>query len=286
MTYATFIDDLRNAVGDIETLTQDKWDGDAVTVAFRTSHRPILDSSYQFYVADTLKTETTDYSLNPDSGIFTAVSAPASGTKNVKADYKYVFLRDDEYITIINKVLRRWRRKIWVESTNEATLNSVADEDEYNLDSISTNIIWLVNAWFKKSTDTEWSAVGRDHNWEYWPESNKLIIRPSFSSADYDLRFRYLATYNLNSTTASTFEPNAKYHGAIMQACISEYWERFASYLLRNTESFSKEMTFHPAAQVMQQSLNLRKLADVELGLVKPRWPESQIRNVIEGITS
>lgn len=286
MTYQTFIDDLRLAVGDLETLTQDKWDGDAATTLFRSSHRPILDDSYEVSISDVLKTETTDYTLNKDTGILEFVSAPASGTKNVKNNYKYAFLRDDEYITIINDVLKRWRRKIWVESVNETTFNSVADADEYDLDSISTNIIWLINGWFKTSSATEWVAIGRDRNWEYWPESNKIILRPSFATADYDLRLHYLATYNLGSTVGSTFEPNAKFHSAIRKACLAEYWERFASYLLRNTESFSKEMTFHPASEIMKQALQLRKLADVELALIKPRYPESQIRNVIGGITS
>src|SRR4030042_1802453 len=194
MTYSAFIEDLRLAVGDIETLTQDKMDGDASTVAFRLSHRPILDDSYDVYISDVSKTETTDYTLNKDTGILTFVSAPASGTKNVKINYKYVFLRDDEYITIINKVLRRWRRKIWVESVNETTFNSVAGQDEYDLDSVSSNIIWLINAWFKTSTATEWVSIGRDRNLDYWPESNKMLVRPSFSTADYDLRLHYLAT--------------------------------------------------------------------------------------------
>jgi hypothetical protein len=287
MTYSQFIDKLRIACGDLPTLTQDKWNGDASTVAFRTTFRPILNDSYDVFISDVQQTETTDYVLDKDTGLldFTAGGAPASGTKNIKMNYKYAFLRDDEWIDIINNVLSCWRRKLFTIAFDETTA-SVADKDDYDLDSISSNIIWVTGVWRKKSADIEWISASTDRNITYYDEQNILNIRPTFSTADYYLRIQYLKAYTLGTTAASTFEPADKYYSAITKACQAEYWERFATAKLKETSAVAREESYEPAVQIMNMALKLRQLAEEELSKIKPRFPETSIKNIVSGISS
>src|SRR3990167_3598473 len=101
MLTSAFIETLRLAIGDLGLFTQDVWAGDAATLAFRTKDRPILDSLYQVYVyvggSWGQKIETTDYTIDKDTGMVTFVAAPAAGSAsgapsnlNVRLDYKYV----------------------------------------------------------------------------------------------------------------------------------------------------------------------------------------------------
>lgn len=286
MLYSEFITKLRKAVQDWPKLTQDKWDGDGSTTVFKTTYQPILDASYQVIVDGVQKTETSQYTLEKEGGLLTVLTAPIAGTKNVRLDYKYVFLNDTEWIEIINSVLSRWRRKLWTMAINEANL-TVKDQDDYNLFSlISANVLWVTGVWFKKSSDAEWPSVGRDRNVTYYPEQGILNFRPSFNSSDYYLRIQYLLAYTLGSSAASTFEPNEKYHPAIMKACMAEFWQRFATSKLKETGAVVKEGSYDPAVSIMNIGLKLADQAEKELSKVKPRFPESTIQNVIRGITS
>lgn len=58
---------------------QDTELGDGSSIHFRLSSYPVLDASAQVYLNGILKTETTDYSLDDDTGKITFVSAPTNG---------------------------------------------------------------------------------------------------------------------------------------------------------------------------------------------------------------
>lgn len=293
MTVAQFIDILRNFTFDHETLAQDKWAGDGATVAFRTSNRPIIDSSYDVHLYTgswVLQTETTDYTLNKDTGILTFVSAPASGAgsgasdgKNIRLTYKYAFLRDDEWLEIINNVIRKWRKKIWSQSEDSTTFDTVVGTSQYNLDSISTEIIHVIDIFTKQSGDTDWQKITTSYDWTYHPETNKVEVRPAFKVNNYDLRFLYLAGPAEVSTTGDTFTIDTDFHSAFEKACVAEYLKRLAIYMLKDTSALYKEMSFHPASEIMRQAREMDKDAEIELGLVKPRFPQQTMRILTEG---
>ena len=127
MTYLTFINRLRNELKDFAYLHKEVFDGDASTKNFIATHLPIKDYSYTIKVDDVEKTETTDYSLDRDTGILTFVSAPAAGSDNVEITYKSVKIRDEDYLEIINDAIDHFRWKFWKEAEDTTSITTTAD---------------------------------------------------------------------------------------------------------------------------------------------------------------
>ena len=295
MTVSSFITILRLAVGDIGILTQNKFSGDGSTTAFRTKNRPILDTAYQVYIYSggvwSQQTETTHYTIDKDSGIITFITAPSSGAssgatndKNVRIDYKYAFMRDDEYLQIIANILRMWKRKLFAVATDETTFNSVVGADEYDLDTISTAIFWVIQVEYKTANESNWHALAHSGcNWTYEPTLNKVIVKPSFQSTSHDLRFMYVTAITVPTATTETFALDEDFHPPVIKKGMAEYWKRFASYKLKDTGAISKENSYHPAVEIMRMAREMDADANVELGLVKPRYPVQAIQKLGEG---
>lgn len=295
MTVAEFIDILRLAVGDLKLLTQDTFEGDAVTVAFRLNERPIVEDSYQVYVysdsAWNLQTETTNYTIDKDTGILTMVSAPALGSasgatndENLRIDYKYSFLRDSDWLQIIKDCLRTWKKKLFTVDTNETTHNSVVGQDEYDLDDISSSIFWVTAMEYKTSSEDDWHSVAElGRNWRYEPTLNKVIVKPAFQTANYDIRYIYLSRLTVPVATADTFSVDTDFHPAIQKYCHALYFERLAANKIKDTTALVKELSFHPAQTIFQYAKMLRQEAMEELALVKPRFPSQAIQILQEG---
>lgn len=295
MTVAEFIDILRLQVGDLKLLTQDTFEGDAVTVAFRLNERPVVESSYQVYVyssgAWNLQTETTHYTIDKDTGILTMVTAPALGSasgatndENLRIDYKYSFLRDSDWLQIIKDVLRTWKKKLFTVATDETTHDTVVGQDEYDLDDISTSIFWVVAMEYKSSSEDDWHSVASGGcNWRYEPELNKVIVKPAFQESTYDIRYIYLSRLTVPTATNDNFTPDTDFHPAIEMLCKSFYLERLALSKLKDTTALVKELSFHPAQTIFNVAAALRKQAFEELALVKPKYPTQAIQILQQG---
>ena len=286
MLYSAFITKCRRFVQDFSILTQDTFDGDAATKNFRTNHRPILEGSYTIKVDNITKTETTDYTINLDTGVIAFVSTPASGSDNVIIEYEYCIARDTEWLDIINSVLSDLREKIWIDANDETTFDIVKDQDDYGLNSISADIFAVIDVWYKKSSEADWKSVTRDTNVKYFKEQNVLNLRPSFSSSDYDLRIRYLEAYALGSATTSTFEPVTKFHEMIKYFCGAEYVERFIMLKIKEMGAMTKEPSYESMAEIRNYSSHLRKIAELKLARVKSEYPPIAVQTIREGIKS
>ena len=84
MLYSQLISKLRIELKDFGKIQKETFDGDASTLNFPLTHIPVKDNSYTVKVGGVTKTETTDYSIDKDTGVITFVSAPASGSDNVE----------------------------------------------------------------------------------------------------------------------------------------------------------------------------------------------------------
>lgn len=295
MLTSDFIETLRLQVGDLKLLTQDTFEGDGVTVAFRLNERPIVESNYQVYVysgaAWNLQTETTNYTIDKDTGILTMVSAPALGSssgatndENLRIDYKYSFLRDSDWLQIIKDCLRTWKKKLFTVATNETTHNTVDGQDEYDLDDISTDIFWVIVMEYKTSSEDDWHSIAEmGRNWRYEPTLNKIIVKPAFQATTYDIRYIYLSRLTVPSATTDTFSADTDFHPAIQKYCQALYLERLAMAKIKDTTALVKELSFHPAQTIFQYAKMLRQEAMEELALVKPRYPSQAIQILQEG---
>jgi len=92
----TNADLVRLEAGDTGTPTRDAADGDGATTEFYVSSAPIRASSALVYVGGTLKTLTSDYSLDLASGRIVFGTAPVTGTANIVVTYTSVQMSDDD----------------------------------------------------------------------------------------------------------------------------------------------------------------------------------------------
>ncbi len=91
----------------VRSLTNDKpqYDrstatGDGSTVEFKLPNAPVQDGSQSVYVAGSLQTETTHYTIDNDLGLITFVTAPSDG-QAIAVTYQYTILSDDDLDTFL-----------------------------------------------------------------------------------------------------------------------------------------------------------------------------------------
>ena len=94
-------------VATVRALTNDKaqYDrfnasGDGVTVDFALPNSPVVDGSQKVYVAGTLKTEVTDYTIDNDLGLVTFVTAPVNAAAIV-VNYRHTLISDADIETFL-----------------------------------------------------------------------------------------------------------------------------------------------------------------------------------------
>ena len=279
MTYTQFIAKLRVFVGDLETLTRDAWDGDASTTGFRTTERPILESSYTLKVGGVAKTETTDYSIDKDTGMITFVSAPAAGSDNVTLDYKYVRLKEDEWLEIIKNVIREWRLKMWTDTVDASTLTTTADTSELSLDSLSTRIIKVISVLYRTSVNYDFVNVDSDYNVKYMQEQNALQFRPYFTTSGYELKIRYLEHYDDDVVLGDTVADDlaGRYFSAIQYKAGVEYLDRFMAKMVTQMGSKITKETYQTLQSIIVLKREYEKKAEVTISRVKPIMPATNI---------
>lgn len=279
MLYSALINKLRIFTGDLETLTRDAWDGDASTKAFRTSERPILEDSYTVRISSTVKTETTDYTLDKDTGMLEFVSAPAAGDDNVTMDYKYTRLKDDEWLEIIKNVIREWRTKIWTDAIDSTTHTTVAKQSEYDLSTISARIIKVISVLYRSNSNNDWVSVDRDTNIKYIKEQNKLQVRPYFDTSGYAMKIRYLAYYDDDVASTDTVADDLadRYFPALQYKCGVEYLDRFMAKVMTAGGLKMTRETYESIQGIRQLKKDWESKAELALARSRPRMPATNI---------
>ncbi len=145
-TYGNFIDQLRPRLGDHPRRHYETADGDAVTTFYQLQHPKILETSYTYKVGGITQVENTNFTQDINTGevVFAAGFIPASGNDNVTFQYKSVRETDADLITIVNAILGRLSKKLWIEALNTANLTSVIDQYDYALSGIAGDIISVI----------------------------------------------------------------------------------------------------------------------------------------------
>jgi len=285
MTILSFINKLRCELRDNGTLRKDVWDGDASTLNFPASTFPILEDSYTVKVDGTTKTETTDYSLDKDTGLLSFVSAPVSGSDNVEMSYKAVKFRDNDFLEIINDAIDYFMWKFWKEALDTTTFTTVKNQYEYDLSSIS-NILYVVNAWYKTATNsTTWQAIQGLTNWKYYPQQNKLYVNPPFSSSSLPMKIFYLAGFTKGTATSDTLDIPTKYLLPFKFYVFSRYFERLGFERINEIGAITTHPFFLQAPNVINiAELYLKKANDIA-NKIAPKLPPMAIPQAHEGVS-
>lgn len=286
MFYSDFITTIRRELRDFDQLGFDKFSGDATTLLFPLAHRNIKTGSYSVYVGGALKTETTDYSLDKDTGYITFVlaSTPPSGTDNVQIIYRYTKLSDQEYLDAINDGIDRWRWKFFHEAIDTTHFTTVAKQYEYDL-SILTGILRPLFFWYSQNTTPDlWSEVSSFTNWKYLQNQGLLQVNPTFDVTGLALKIRYLKLPTKGTLVSSTLDLNPEWLVAFKLWIKSQFYDRLVVEKISETGAVTTIPTFTPAQLAYQMAQAYLTSADLMATKVAPKMPNTPIRCQIDGV--
>jgi hypothetical protein len=274
MTYSAFILKLRAELKDRDRIARDRWDGNASDTLFQTTHAPIKDASYTFKIGGAAKTETTDYALDKDIGLITAVTPPADGSDNVELTYKYLILRDADYQEVINDAIDHFQWKFWKEAIDETTLTTVKDQYEYSLAGISTNILHIVNVWYKTSSgSTDWIEVKALTNYRYSPRRNMLMVNPTFDVTGLPIKIRYLTSFTKSDTGSATLDIPTIWLTPYKYFCYAKFYERLVPEKISEVGAVTTIPGFLPGPNIINVAEYFYKKAEEAANKIAPKLP-------------
>jgi len=278
MTVAQFITKLRRFARDLPITAGESFDGDASTTTFRLRNYPVLEEQYSIKISGTT---TTAYTIDRDTGVITFDSAPASGSDNVTVNYKYAKLSDTEWLDVFNSVIQSLRFKIWADSTDSSTFTTVANQSEYDMDSIDSNCFSIVGLWYRSSSNVDWTSISADTNVKYYREQNKIVLRPYLQVNGYAMKVRYLTNYSEYSATTETITIPTRYLKPIEYFCIAEFIDRLVAITATSTGGNVREDSFEALNNLLNWRNNMERTAEKLLSRVKPRRPSTAIKTII-----
>jgi len=286
MLVSEFITKLRRFSRDIPVLTRELFDGDASTIAFRVKYAPILEGEYTVKISDVTQVEDTDYTIDRDSGVILFTSAPASANDNVSVTYKYTKLSDTEWLEIFNSIIEELRLKLWTDNFDDSSLTTVKDQDEYDLDTISEDIIKVLSVRYKTdSSIVDWSDITTAGiNAKYVREQNKLNLRPVIQSDGWLLKIRYLQAYGTYSATTDTITHPERYLKPIRYFCQAAYIEELMNLMVRDLGANVKKDTYQPLNNLIRLKREFESRGEKLLARVKPRMPSTSIPIIQRGM--
>lgn len=284
MTYLTWINKLRCELKDNGSLRKDTWDGDASISNFSTSTAPILEDSYTVSVGGTIKTETTDYTLDKDTGLLTFLTAPVSGSDNVAMTYQAVKFRDNDYLEVTNDAIDYFMWKFWREALDNTTLTTVKNQYEYDLSSLS-DILYVVRAWYKTSTSsTVWQAIQGLTNWKYYPQQKKLYVNPPFNASSLPMKMLYLSSFTKGTATTDNLDIPDRYLLPYKYYIYARFFERLGIERMNEIGAITTHPYFMASPNVLNVAELYMKKADLAANRLAPKLPPISIKTVHEGI--
>ena len=286
MTVAQYFVKLRQAIKDNPILTGEAFDGDGATTAFRTRNAPIIEGGYTVKIGTAVQVETTHYTIDLDSGVLVFLTAPTTGDNNITITYKYAKLRDAQMLDILNGIISEMKGKLWADKLDSTTITTVANQSEYSLDTLSTDIFRVIGVWIRSSSTVDWSAVSSGTNIEFWREANKLNVRPYFGTTGYALKIRYLENYSEYSATTETITIPDNYLRVITAFFQARFVDEIISLQVINNGAVVKETTYQATNNLLNIKTNLERQAETMLRRIKPRVPSTTIASLQYGLTS
>ena len=284
MTYLTFINRLRTELKDFGKIYKETFDGDGSTLNFPLTHIPIKDDSYTVKVEGVTKTETTDYTIDKDTGVITFVSAPASGSDNIEVSYQSVQIRDEDYLEIINDGIDHFQWKLWKKAFDSTTFTSVKNQYEYDMSSLA-GLLYVISAWYKATTGaTEWQEIQGLTNWKFYTQLKKLYVNPTFSSDSLPLKFFYLKSFTKGATTSATLDIPDEWLLPYKYYIYARFYERLIPERISETAAVTTFPTYAPSQVIFNIAEMYYKKANDVANLLAPKLPPLPIKQIHEGV--
>lgn len=287
MLYSTWINQMRAQTGDGKRAIHVDWVGDGVTTVFQmpTDTYPVLDdaSTYDVRVNNVIKTETTDYTLDKQTGKLTFVSTPGSDIA-VTIDSVAVYLTDANWLQVTVDVIKSLGDDYWKEFVDE-TLVSTANMLSLSLSSAQPNCIAIYDFSQRSSTSVDWRKVEELANWRYDRDNNIIYIgtRNAFPNAGTLIRLRGLKKITLGTAVSDTLDLPEKFETVLEYGCLARYYRWRYKDVIELVSKMSTESSRTPLQELIMLSDRFDRLYEVEKAKLKPGKPARVIPKVKEG---
>lgn len=287
MLYSTWINQMRAQTGDRKRAVHVDWTADGSTTLFQmpTDTFPVLDdtATYTVRVGGTLKTETTDYTLDKSTGALTLVSTPALNTA-VTIDSIAVYLLDANWLQVTVDVIKSLGDDYWKEFV-DTTTTSTANMLSLDLASAQPNCIAVYDFSHRKATTDEWTKVEETANWRYDRDNNIIYIgtTTAFPTTGELIRIRGLKKITLGTAVTDTLDLPEKFQTVLEYGSLARYYRWRYKDVIELVSKLSTESSRTPLQELIMLSDRFDRLYEIEKGKLKPGKPARIIPKVKNG---
>ncbi len=278
MTYASFILQLRNQVGDTRRRVHVDWTGDGTTTIFQMPDDtfPILDQAgtYIVKVAGSTKTETTDYVLDKETGTLAINSAPTAG-QAITIDSSAVHITDAGWIAIINQVIYSLGDDFWKEFIDTTGFTVTAQMLSLSLVAVQPNCIAIYEFQTRQGAAQNWHPVEEDCNWRYDRDNNIIYIGDlnAFTVTGQALRLRGLKKYTIGTAGTDTLDVQDQFLTILEYGAVARYWRWRYKNVVELVSKMTSENTRTPLQELIMLSDRFDRLYEIEKQKLKPQKP-------------
>ena len=289
MIYSTLIAQIRNQVGDTRRRVHVDWIGDGSTTVFQMPDDtyPVLDQigTYLIKLAGVTKVETTDYTLDKETGTLTMVAAPGSSVA-LTIDGSAVYITDVGYLDIIANTIRSLGRDFWKEFTDSTSFTATANMQNFSLVAGQPNCMAVYEFARRVSVVNDWYPAENTCNWRYDDDNNAIYIstRDAFTTTGELIKIRGLKFYNIPTAVTDTIDVQDRYLPLLEYGIIFRYWKYRYKSVVELISKMTQENTRTPLQELIMLSDRAERDFDALRARLKPMKPARIVPVYIEGV--
>ena len=202
MITSALITQCRQDFGDISKSIQMKRTGDGSSTLYNLVNIPIVEGSPAIYIADVLKSEPTNYSLDLDSGDLQLTAATSAV---IRSEFKYATWRDKNWTLAINNAIEELNARGFFRQVVRDT-SVMAISANVRVYSGPTNAVDVYEILRFSDRTVSGSYSRLPGNWSYQQDANKVIVswKPTNAEKLATSYLRNLQTYSATSATLDT----------------------------------------------------------------------------------
>lgn len=278
MTYATFIGQLRAQVGDTRRRKHVEWTANGTDTVFQmpADSFPVYDDATTYVVKDngSTKTESTDYTLDKETGTLIFAVAPTVNHV-ITIDCSAVYLTDASWLTIVNNVILSLGDDFWKEFTDDTNFTATANMLSLSLVASQPKCIAVYDFQRRTATSNDWAPVANDVNWRYDRDNNIIYIglRDAFTTTGELLKIRGLKKYTLGTAVSDTLDVQDAYLTIIEFGSIARFWRFRYKSVVELVSKNVQENTRTPLQELIMLSDRAERDYERERGKLKPMKP-------------
>ena len=288
MLYSEWITNMRRQNGDTRRRVHIDWTADGSTTVFQMPDDsfPVLDQSgtYVIKVNGVTKTETTDFTLDKETGTLVFLVAPTVNYP-VSIDSSAVYVTDAGYLQIGNDVILSLGDDFFKEFV-DTSLTTTANALTLGLVSPQPKCIAVYDFFYRSGTSENWQPVENFQNWRYDRESNVIYLssRDVFTTTGHLLKIRGLKGYTLGTAVSDTIDLQDRFLTILEKGFMARYYQYQYKRVIELVSKNTTENTRTPLQEFMMLADRFQREYEIEKAKLKPPKPARMIPVFKEGV--